>query len=64
MASLPRVSTFQTLQDAIRFGPGYSSSSLIYYCNGDLTFVTPAAYTDYVQNNNWEKAPYLCYGPN
>ena len=39
--------------EAMRFGSGYSSRSLVGYIAGELSNVTPAAYADYVQGQNW-----------
>lgn len=48
----PKAARFKFV-DAIRFGSGYSSRSLVGYVAGDISHVSPAAYADYVEGQNW-----------
>jgi hypothetical protein len=52
--SCPLAMMFGSLNDAIRYNYyGYSSATVVYYINRDIDHVTPAAYADYIEGNNW-----------
>ena len=45
---------FKNLCDAIAYGQGISSRSVVAYVMGDIDHVTPGAYYDYIANKNWD----------
>jgi hypothetical protein len=44
---------FTNLADSLAFGSGYSSKSVVAYVAGHIEHVTPAAYIDYIEGNDW-----------
>ena len=47
-------------EDAIKYGNGYTSKSLIAYLKGDINHITPGAYADYIEGreNDWSNIVY------
>lgn len=48
----PRAQRFSSRDEAVKYS-GYSSQSLVAYVQGELAFVTPGAYADYVEKEDW-----------
>ena len=43
----------RSITDSLAFGSGYSSVSVVAYVEGHIGHVTPAAYSDYIEGNDW-----------
>ena len=51
----PQVRKFENLPEAIKWS-GTTSNTLVGYVNGDLDFVTPGAWHDYIRRLGWKIA--------